>query len=593
MEVLVRGSDIMEYQHWTIKEAMQRIGAKKLYLPAIQRKFVWGASQIERLFDSIMRDYPIGTFLFWMVEEAKQNDYSYYEFIRNYHEKDNWKNSLAAKPHLPDELVGVLDGQQRLNSMYVALQGTYAYKRPRVWENNPNAYPVRQFFLNVFRPEVEQEDEDYVYEFRFLTPQEAKVITPGIYWCLVKDLLECKDFAAVNKYWTIQKKTIPNNVEVPEATEERALDILAKLFQRLTAIPIINYFPVKNQSLDEVLDIFVRVNSAGTVLAKTDLLFSTIVAHWEGGREAIEEFMEKLNEKGNGFRFDTDFIMRACLVLADCPVRLRVASFKAGNVNLIVNNWMLITEAINRAVDLLVEWGFEGATLPSSNAVIPIAYAIKRGCDMKSSKSDLRLMLIKSILTGVFGSSGDQVLSSIRKAIEETMKVGGTFELERLEKKVRLPGGKSIAISEDTLDDLLLSTKGHRSFALLSLFATHLKFNQVKFHQDHIHPYAGFSTGILRKLKLNDDKIRDWQVKRDMLPNLQLLEGRENQGKCATPFEVWLRKEYPKDTDLRAFLRSNHIPNVSLELSEFDNLFEKRRGILKAKLGKMLNVRVK
>jgi len=168
----------MEYQHWTIKEAMQRIGGKKLYLPAIQRKFVWGAPQIEQLFDSIMRDYPIGTFLFWMVEEAKQNDYSYYEFIRDYHERDNWKNALAAKPHLPDELVGVLDGQQRLNSMFVALQGTYAYKRPRVWKKNQDAYPVRQFFLNVFKPEVEDEDEDFIYEFRFLRADEANEIKP-------------------------------------------------------------------------------------------------------------------------------------------------------------------------------------------------------------------------------------------------------------------------------------------------------------------------------------------------------------------------------------------------------------------------------
>ncbi len=582
----------MEYQHWTIKEAMQRIGSKKLYLPAIQRKFVWDASQIEGLFDSIMRDYPIGTFLFWMVEEAKQNDYSYYEFIRNYHERDNWRNPLAAKPHLPDELVGVLDGQQRLNSMYVALQGTYAYKRPRVWENNPNAYPVRQFYLNVFRPEVEQEDEEYVYEFRFLTPHEAEVITPETCWCLVKDLLECKDFAEVNKYWTRQKRRIPDTVEIPEDTEERALNILAKLFQRLTSIPIINFFAVKNQRLDEVLDIFVRVNSAGTVLAKTDLLFSTIVAHWEGGRDAIEEFLKRLNAKWNRFRFDTDFIMRACLVLADCPVRLRVASFKASNVGLIVKNWKPITVAIDRAVDLLVEWGFEDATLPSNNAVIPIAYAIKCGCEIKSSKTDLRLALIKSILTGVFGSSGDQVLSSMRKAIDETLRAGGTFDLEKFEKKVRLPGGKSTAISEEVLDDLLLSSKGPRSFALLSLLASHLKFNQVQFHQDHIHPYAGFSTGALRKLKLSDDEIGDWQVKRDMLPNLQLLEGSENQGKCATPFEVWLRKEYPKDIDRSAFLRSHHIPNVSLELGEFATLFEKRRNILKARLAKLLTVRV-
>ena len=583
----------MEYQHWTIKEAMQRIGAQKLYLPAIQRKFVWGPLQIERLFDSIMRDYPIGTFLFWMVEEAKHNDYSFYEFIRDYHERDHWKNSLSAKPHLPDELVGVLDGQQRLNSMYVALQGTYAYRRPRVWENNPNAYPVRKFFLNVFKPEVEKEDEDYIYEFRFLTPEEAKEITTESCWCLVKDLLECKGVAEVNKYWTKRKKLIPQEVKVPEATDDRALDILGKLWERLTTIPIINYFPVKNQNLDEVLDIFVRVNSAGTPLAKTDLLFSTIVAQWEDGREAIEEFLEKLNKKGNGFWFDTDFIMRACLVLAECPVRLRVASFKAENVKLIVKNWKLITTAINRAVDLLVEWGFEGATLPSVNAVIPIAYAVKRGCDLRSSNADLRLLLIKSLLTGVYGSSGDQVLSSMRKAMEETVQTGGAFELAKLEKNVRLPGGRSIAISEETLDDLLRSTIGSRSFTLLSLLTSHLKFNQVQFHQDHIYPHAGFNTVALRKLNLNDDQIGDWQAKRDALPNLHLLEGKENQSKLATPFEVWLKKECPKDAGRKAFLRNHHIPDVSLELRDFARFFEKRSVLLKVKLAELLNVTLK
>jgi hypothetical protein len=583
----------MEYERWTVKEAMNRIGAKKLYLPAIQRKFVWDALQIERLFDSIMRDYPIGTFLFWMVEDAKQNDYSFYEFIREYHARDRWKNTLAAKPHLPDELVGVLDGQQRLNSMYVALQGTYAYKRPRVWANNPNAYPVRKFFLNVFKPEVEDEDEDYIYEFRFLASEEAKEVTPETCWCPVKDLLECKGVEEVNKCWAKRKKLIPHDAEVPEATAERAVDILVKLWVRLTTIPIINYFPVKNQNLDEVLDIFVRVNSAGTPLSKTDLLFSTIVAQWENGRETIEEFLEKLNRKGNGFWFDTDFIMRACLVLAECPIRLRVASFKAANVQLIVTDWKPITAAIDRMVDLLVEWGFQGATLPSVNAVIPIAYAIKRGCQLEMSKVDLRLLLIKSLLTGVYGGAGDQVLSSIRKAMEETVKADAPFELAKLEKKVRLPEGKSIAISEETLDQLLLSMKGARSFALLSLLTSHLKFNQVHFHQDHIHPHAGFNTVALGKLKLTDDQISDWQAKRDALPNLHLLEGTENQSKLATPFGLWLKKECPKDADRKSYLRSHQIPEVSLELSEFAVFFETRRALLKEKLSEMLNVPVK
>lgn len=572
---------------------MTRIAANKLYLPAIQRKFVWDPWQIERLFDSIMRDYPIGTFLFWEVEEAKHNDYSFYEFIREFHARDNWKNKLAAKPFLPDELTGVLDGQQRLNSMYVALQGTYAYKRPRVWANNPNAYPVRQFFLNVFKPEIENEDEDYIYEFSFLPPSDAREITAETCWCLVKDLLDCKGVSDVNKYWTKQKKLIPEGVHVSETTDDRALEILSKLWERLTTIPIINYFPVKNQNLDEVLDIFVRVNSAGTPLSKTDLLFSTIVAQWEDGRETIEKFLETLNEKGCGFSFDTDFIMRASLVLADCPVRLRVASFKSENVKLIVKDWKQITVAIDRAIDLLVEWGFQGATLPSVNAVIPIAYAIKHGCNLKTSKPELRLLLIKSLLTGIYGSSGDQVLSSIRKAIQETVKSGEAFDLAKLEKKVRLPGGRSISINEETLDDLLLSTKGARSFALLSLLTTHLKYNQVQFHQDHIHPHARFGGAAMRKLNLSDEQVCDWQAKRDALPNLQLLEGKENQRKLATPFADWLKSEYPHAADQKSFLRSHHIPDVSLDLGDFADFFEKRRDLLKEKLAALLHVQVK
>ena len=59
------------------------------------------------------------------------------------------------------------------------------------------------------------------------------------------------------------------------------------------------------------MDIFVRVNSAGTVLRKSDLLFSTIVAHWEAGRDEIEKFIIDINAKGDGFSFDNDFIMVA------------------------------------------------------------------------------------------------------------------------------------------------------------------------------------------------------------------------------------------------------------------------------------------
>ena len=581
----------MEYQKFTIKEAIKKIIDHKLYLPAIQRKFVWEVGQIERLFDSIMRGYPIGTFLFWMVEEAKHNDYSFYEFIRDFHERDNWANTLAAKPHLPDDLIGVLDGQQRLNSMYVALQGSYAYKKPRVWKNNPDAYPIRRFYLNVLKSETESDGQDYVYELRFLTDKEAAKISKTECWCLVKKMLECKELSDVSDYWDEVRERFPTGLELSKIEGKPALKMLGNLWQKLNNTSLINYFPIENQELDQIVDIFVRINSAGTTLSRTDLLFSTIVAQWEDGRTAIEEFLDKLNAKGGGFGFDTDFMMRACLVLADCPVRLKVASFKAGNVKLIISKWESITAALDKAIDLLVEWGFQGETLSSSNAAIPIGQAVMLGFNLKTSRSDLRLLLVKSLLTGLYGGQGDQVLTALRKSLQSARKRGDKFSLAYLEKYAALPGGKSLTVSDDDLEDLLLTQKGPRSFLLLALLAPHLNFHQAQFHQDHIHPYSKFSWSALTLLKKPPEQIADWQAKRDALPNLRLLEGKDNLSKLALPFKDWLAKQFPKLADRKSYLQTQIIPDhAPLSFDQFDDFFEVRKEALRERLREILSV---
>lgn len=79
----------------TIKEAIDNIHKNKYLLPAIQREFVWETDKIELLFDSLMRGYPIGSFLFWNVERDNLRNYQFYEFIREYHERDNPHNLKA------------------------------------------------------------------------------------------------------------------------------------------------------------------------------------------------------------------------------------------------------------------------------------------------------------------------------------------------------------------------------------------------------------------------------------------------------------------------------------------------------------------
>ena len=155
----------------TISKAITNIQKKKYVLPAIQREFVWDNNQIEMLFDSLMRDYPIGTFLFWFLKDETINDYTFYKFLQNYHQKTNYLNDVAPKPELKDKIIGILDGQQRLSSMYIALQGTYAYKLPYYHYNSEWAFPERKFYLNLFN--VNNTDNDCIYDFKFLTEKEA------------------------------------------------------------------------------------------------------------------------------------------------------------------------------------------------------------------------------------------------------------------------------------------------------------------------------------------------------------------------------------------------------------------------------------
>ena len=73
----------------TIKQALKSIETGEFVLPAIQRELVWPHAKIERLFDSLMRGYPIGSFLFWSVDPEHIEQYKFYDFMLDYHERDN------------------------------------------------------------------------------------------------------------------------------------------------------------------------------------------------------------------------------------------------------------------------------------------------------------------------------------------------------------------------------------------------------------------------------------------------------------------------------------------------------------------------
>lgn len=570
------------YKNKTIEAIMTEIKKGIMYLPAIQRKYVWGDSQITRLMDSIMRGYPIGTFLFWKVHKEIVNDkeYSMYEFIQDYHDRKNYKNSHAGWPILGGSedgtITAVLDGQQRLTSLYIALQGSMSRKLPKKRWKNDDAFPKKQLYFNLHSEKTD--DKDISYEFGFLTEEEAAKNKNNELWYLVKDILRCST-----------KEELKTKVIISKGweTDKVASDNIYLLYKRLVRDKIINYFEVEGDSIDSVLDIFVRVNSGGTVLSKSDLLFSTIVSHWDKAREEIDKLLAEINEKGEGFNFSNDFIIRTCLYLLDKSLALKVETFKKDNVLEIKKNWEAIQKAIKDTVDLLNEFGFNSENILSYVAVYPMVYYLYKGGKLDAgSKDELRKYIVIAQLKQIFSTASNSALTYIRD--ELTAAPSDSFSMENL-KNIRFTSGINLCYTADEIDAMFETYEiGAKTFMILSLLYPHLKYSQKGFHQDHMHPYAGFEESKIKDLVLpdgtviDDDTKEEWRRRRNTLANLQLLEGRENESKKATPLVDWLKVTGNREN-------TKYLPeDVSCELANFEEFMEKRQELMSKKLKEIL-----
>ena len=145
-----------------------------------------------RLVDSLMRGYPIGSFLLWKVNPETASDYTFYDFLTHYHERDK---PFATKATVPSGqgTVAVLNGQQRLTALNIAIYGSHAEKKKYAWWNSTNAFPTKYLYLNLAEEPTDPE-AGLKYDLRFLTAEEAT--TPDGQsgkWFRVRDILDFAD----------------------------------------------------------------------------------------------------------------------------------------------------------------------------------------------------------------------------------------------------------------------------------------------------------------------------------------------------------------------------------------------------------------
>lgn len=571
----------------TIKESIDHIHKNKYLLPAIQREFVWSSSQIERLFDSLMRDYPIGSFLFWRLEKENVHNYQFYHFIRNYHQRDVTHSSKADIKG-ENDIIAILDGQQRLTALYIGLKGTYAYKIPWKQWNNDAAFPKRELYLNLLK---ESASSDLEYDFRFLTEEEAKNDYKEAFWFKVGNILNIKEHHEINEF-LIKNKLI--NLE-----EEKAIFASKSLFKLHKIVHddgLINYYLEKGEELDKVLNIFIRVNSGGTQLSYSDLLLSIATAQWEekDAREEITRFVDEINNIGDGFNFDKDFVLKTCLVLSDFKnIAFKVDNFNKRNMLIIEENWDNISNSIKLAIKLVSNYGYHRDMLTSNTAIIPISYyLLKKGMphnfiessSYKEDREQIRKWLIVSLLKRTFSGQPDNVLRPIRNIISTN---NSSFPLNEIAQSLK-GSPKSIEFNDDEITNLFFYQYGQSYiFSTLALLYPSLDFRN-KFHQDHIFPRSFFTRKNLIKKGIDESKIEYYLSNFNCLANIQLLEGIPNQEKSDMDFKEWLFKTYSDEQIRKDYMAKHYIPDVDLSLDNFEEFLSERKKLMFSKLKSIL-----
>ena len=569
----------------TIKTALDKIQESKYLLPAIQREFVWKSEQIEKLFDSLINDYPIGSFLFWEVKEPK--NYKFYEFIKKYHQKETNHNQEIC---LTDdkEVIAVLDGQQRLTALYIGLLGTYTEKLPHYRWDNPKAFPDKYLCINLLDKIEEEVDDINKYEFKFCTKKEIEKKDNKNFWFKVGNILNLKSS------FEITKKTMEILEGYSDDIIENASNKLSKLHNIVFNRPIINYYLEEENNLDKVLNIFLRVNSMGTKLNYSDLLLSIATAQWKDrdARKEINELVDELNKIGDGFNLDKDFVLRASLYLTKeiKNIRFKVDNFKKENMDLIEKNWDNIANSLNVTLNLLKSFGYNKDNLSANTPILPIAlYILENNIDYKiinhsSFCEDRKLIkewIIKSTLKRIFTGS-----ENITKIVRDVVLGNGTnlFPLKEIKEKLKIIPGKSINFSEEEVESLLdYRYYNEGTFSILQLLYPDLDYRN-KFHIDHIYPKSKFNQKYLKKQNVDFSQLYDCNY----LANLQLLYGSQNIEKSNREFKDWLDENFSEE-EKKEYFKKNYIPtNIDFTFKNYNEFLLARDELLLKQLKKIL-----
>lgn len=313
----------------SINDLIKEISAGSLILPEFQRGYVWKREKVKDYVRSLYRKYPTGHFLIWKTFKPQQSRGSNPQSDNTY-----WRL--------------ILDGQQRLTSIYTLFQG-----KP------PAFYEGETLYFNLYFNVAEEEFEFY----------HASKMAENPLWIEITPFLK----KGINE-WLSDLEQLPSDLR------DVYLKHLAR-FNKLDAIRSYTYHldEVIDKPVKEIVDIFNLVNSSGTTLSSADLALARICVAWPEARQTLKAAQEHF--EAAGFSFKLEFFTRCISALAVGNVYFE-AGFDDVQRSVLEDAWERAEKTLEYLVNILRNDAFidSSESFSSPYVLVPmLVHLSKRG----------------------------------------------------------------------------------------------------------------------------------------------------------------------------------------------------------------------
>lgn len=507
---------------YPISTLLGQVELGQIGLPELQRPFVWDRAQVRDLMDSLYRGYPAGHFLMWQASA------------------DVGAIPIGAdgKQTAPSTLV--VDGQQRLTSLHAVFKGAPVYndkfERVRI---TISFNPIRERFE--VSNSATQNDPEWI--------DDVSPLLNG----------EVDSFDAISNYLA----ALEIERELSEEQRRRAKNSIQRLFSlpgySFTAIQLSFDVPI-----DEVAEIFVRVNSKGTQLDQADFIMTLMSVHWDKGRKELDEFCRTARvptTAGGPFNWfiepQPDQLLRVAVGLGHRRARLKYAYELLRGKNLETNevseqnrieNFEKLKHAQAQVLDTthfteylkaLQEAGFRSGKMITSKNTIVYSYLVfligrtDHSLDYKTLRSAVARWFMMCVLTSRYtGSPESQVEKDIRRFAEAESGEQFIATIDQI-----IAANLTQDFWEVTLPDLLSWSGGYipsmfAYFASLNLLGAKVLFSSMTVHELLDPANAGKKQAIERhhlfpKAYLETQNIKG-TARTNKVANYALLEWPDN-----------------------------------------------------------------